>query len=344
VTGSGRRAAIRIGVIGAGAMGSVHASAWARIEGAELAGIAARSGVRVKALAARLGVPAHTDPAVILDDPDIDAVDVTVPTRLHRDFVVRALERGKHVLCETPLAPGVAEAETMLAAAHASGRLLQVALLQRLADSSMRVRDLVRSGELGRPRAVSTQRLWPGASQAASHHGDALEELALFDIDLLLWALGAPRAVMARAARDARGGADHVHCWLEFDGLTAHVEASRVLPASFPFRIAGLALFERGALEWRLDFPDPEGIPSVRLTRYPSEGRPVEIPPLAQDPYEAECRHFLHVVRGEADPSLLDARAALAGLRVIDAARASLASGAPVPLDARDPAGLVRAN
>jgi UDP-N-acetylglucosamine 3-dehydrogenase len=325
--------AIRVGVLGAGAMGGAHASAWARIEGAELAGVAGAGGPRAKALGERLGVPWSADPASLLDDASVDAIDVTVPTHLHERFVTAALERGKHVLCETPLAGSAAGTDAMIDAARASGRHLQVALIQRVADLGQQIRDIVRSRALGELRVVSTQRLWPGLTQGATHHGDALEELALFDIDLLVWTLGLPRAVTARAAHAATGELDHVLLWLEFAGPTASVEASRVLPAGFAFRFGGHAVFEHGTLEWRLEFPDPEGPPREIFRRYSMKGDPEELPIRGGDPYEAECRHFLRVLRGEADPALLDPREARAGLRVVDAARASLESGGPVPLE-----------
>jgi predicted dehydrogenase len=320
---------LRVGVIGAGAMGHVHSLAWARIEGAELAGVVGAGSARAKALGERLGVPWSLDAASLLDDPSVDAIDVTAPTHLHAHFACAALERRKHVLCETPLARGAREVDPLIAVARASGRHLQVALLQRVAELGRQLRRVLRSGELGRARTVSTRRLWPGLTQGATHHGDALEELALFDVDLLVWTLGLPERVSARGALDREGAADHVLMWLDYGGLTAQIEASRVLPAGFTFRIDGHAVFEGGTLEWRLEFPDPEGPPRALFRRYGQDGGVEDVALAPEDPYEAECRHFLHVIRGEADPGLLAAREAQAGLRVIDAARASLASGAP---------------
>src|SRR5215831_13781298 len=124
-------------------MGAVHAAAWARIDDVELA--------------ARFAVPAFTDPVAVLDDASIDAVDLTVPTTLHRDLAIAALERGKHVLCETPLAPSVPDVDAMIEAAHRARRNLQVAQLVRLAQPNVEVRDLVRAGALGRPLVVSCE-------------------------------------------------------------------------------------------------------------------------------------------------------------------------------------------
>src|SRR5262249_7977222 len=113
-------------------MGSTHAAAYATMEDVEIAAVAGRGEARARSLAARLGVRA-ADPRSILDDGSIEAVDITAPTAAHRELVIAALGSGKHVLCETPLAARVDDAEAMIRAARASGRLLAVALLSRVA-------------------------------------------------------------------------------------------------------------------------------------------------------------------------------------------------------------------
>src|SRR5262245_29923750 len=316
-------------------MGAVHAAAWARIADVDLAAVVGRSPSRARDLAARFAVPAFTDPAAALDDASVDAVDLTVPTALHRDLAIAALERGKHVLCETPLAPCVADVDTMIEAAHRAGRILQVAQLVRLAQPNVEVRELVRAGALGRPVVVSCERLWPGLDaldDPADHHGDALDEVALFDLDWLLWCFGLPDAVAAHASATSGTRLGHVLVVLEFGVVRAFVEASVRLPASFPFRLATRVVCEDDTVVWSVRFA-AAGPPEVIVSRYPRRGAAEIRSPRGPDPYLAECRHFAGVVRGEADPELLDPAGARDGLRIVAAARASLArGGARVPL------------
>ena len=323
----------RIVVVGAGAMGTVHAHAWSRIDGAELGGVVGRTPTRAGPLAARLGVPLLPDVRAVLDDPTIDAVDVTVPSALPRELVTAALERGKHVFCETPLAPTIADVDAIAATAHRTGRLLQVALLQRVADLTVEARAIVRGGTLGRPRVVTTERLWPGLDQIADptdHHGDALEELALFDFDWLVWTFGLPRRVAARAAASTGAAVDHAVVSLDWSDIHATVETSRRLPASFPFRLGARIECEGGALEWTLRFPAPDRPPDVRFMRFPRRGAAAAITTPPRDPYEAECRHFLAVLDGRADPALLSAESARDGVRVVEAARAAISRNTTV--------------
>src|SRR5579872_4436459 len=145
---------MRIGILGAGDMGRTHARMYAAMPDVEIAGIVGRSVAKVEQVAGELGVPALVDPWVILDDESIDAVDVTYPSALHRHWTVAALERGKHVFCETPMALTLEDADAMIAAACASGTILMPAQIQRFGIEYAFIHDEVASGKLGRPLAA----------------------------------------------------------------------------------------------------------------------------------------------------------------------------------------------
>jgi predicted dehydrogenase len=331
-------APIRIALLGAGGMAGAHAAAYAELHDVAIRAVVGRTARRASALAQRHGATATTDVAAVLSDPEVDAIDVCTPTALHPELVLRALEHGKHVFCETPLAADAATARRLAEAARASGRLLQVALLSRFAQPGARVHELAATGGWGAPLCFTAARLWPGRPRGAAastddHHGDALEELALFDLDYAVWTLGLPARVTATAPPPhGAGQVDHVLVSLEYaSGATAFVEASRILPDSFPFRIEGRMLFERGAVEWTVRF-DGAGAPTMRVGRHPHGGAADVSEELEENPYVAECRHFVACLRDEEDPALLSADAAALGLTVVDAARRSLAERGPVVL------------
>ena len=104
-------------------MGRTHAAAWEAIAGVEIAGVAGRDGIDA-----------------LLDDDSVDAVDVCTPTATHTDLVRRALARGRHVLCETPFAETVDEADAMIAAAGDTGRILMVAQVLRSVGECIEMR------------------------------------------------------------------------------------------------------------------------------------------------------------------------------------------------------------
>ena len=148
--------AVRWGVLGAAKIAvekvipAMQTRANCRIEA-----IASRDAGRAGAAARALGIPrAHGSYEALLDDPDIDAVYNPLPNHLHVPWTVRAMEAGKHVLCEKPAAPNAAEAEALVAARERTGRQVQEAFMVRHHPQWLRARALLRAGRIGRVRAV----------------------------------------------------------------------------------------------------------------------------------------------------------------------------------------------
>ena len=128
---------MRIAIVGAGWAGGIHAAAYASMEGVEIASIVGRGPRRAKELAAKVNAPSTTDLAAVLEDESIDAVDVCVPSGLHRQVAVPALNAGKHVLLETPIALTLKDADAILSAAKRHRRIVAVA--QTMASMSSMV-------------------------------------------------------------------------------------------------------------------------------------------------------------------------------------------------------------
>jgi len=317
---------LRIGILGAGWTGNVHAHAYAQMADVEIAGVVGRREPKVQELASSLGVPGLTDPWQLLDDDTVDAIDVCYPTRVHHEYAMAALQRGKHVLCETPLALTLGEAEAMVAAARASGKLLLIAQVMRFVEEYTYVRDTVRSGDLGKPLVAYAYRAgprWPRHSSA--EFGELVIEPMIHDFDYLNWLLGKPAAVSATGLAGPTGEVEHVFASLQYAGMLGQVEGSHLVPASYPFTTHLRVLCEEGAVETGFRFlaDRVEGV----LIRYPQTGAP-ETPTIpARDPYWAECCYFVDCVAGKADPTLISAEVARAGLQVALAAKESLAQG-----------------
>ncbi len=150
---------IRIGILGAGAMGSEHAAVYRAIEGVEVAGVSSRNFERAVAAARICNAKPVTDPFLLIDDPTIDAIDVCLPTIDHREFVVAALQRGKHVFCETPFALSLSDAAAMSEAARNSNRILLVGLLVRSIAEYEHAHRVATSGEFGKLLSITAYRL-----------------------------------------------------------------------------------------------------------------------------------------------------------------------------------------
>ena len=122
-----------------------------------------RPSERAAKVAESLGAELTTELDDVLRDSEVDAVDVCLPTPLHRDVTERAFAAEKHVFLEKPIALTLEDADGIIAAAERSGKLLMVGLVLRFWPEYVELGRRVAAGELGRPRAVSTHRLSPPA-------------------------------------------------------------------------------------------------------------------------------------------------------------------------------------
>jgi predicted dehydrogenase len=326
---------IRVGILGAGAMGSEHAYCYSVIEDAELVGIFSRN--RERALAAAKGSTALavTDPFRLIDDESIDAIDVCVPSVNHREFVVAALNKGKHVFCETPFALALADAEAMMAAAEKAKRVLLVGLLLRSAAQYEHIHQVAASGEHGAVLSVTAFRLGsylrPGAPDHKPHYSDPSTELMTFDFDFVIALLGRPSRVTATEVKMEDGSPGEISALLDYGGTkSATVLASGIMPVSRPFTAGFRVVFERAAYELTTEFG--EGPPNSDFQVFPSNGPRKKVEIRGHNPYEKELRHFVECVRNGVPSSLLNAGHAVAALEMSLATQRALRERAPVPL------------
>jgi myo-inositol 2-dehydrogenase/D-chiro-inositol 1-dehydrogenase len=144
---------MRFGLIGYGAWGRHHAAAIAEGEGTELAAIACKSEEsRRQAQADHPGVPVTLDYRELIGRGDVDAVDIVLPTFLHADAGVKALEAGKHVLLEKPMAGTAEECDALLQAAGKSDKVLTIGHEFHVSKQWGKIKELVNAGEIGAPQ------------------------------------------------------------------------------------------------------------------------------------------------------------------------------------------------
>jgi len=148
---------IRVGVIGAGLAGSLHLAALlAQPETFEPVAVCTRRTERAAAVALETGIPAHTgDYRALCKDPEIEAVIVATPPHLHHAMAIAALEEGKHVLCEKPMARNLAEARDMQRIADRIGTVAMVNFQHRFLPVRHQIKALIDEGFLGEPRAAT---------------------------------------------------------------------------------------------------------------------------------------------------------------------------------------------
>jgi myo-inositol 2-dehydrogenase/D-chiro-inositol 1-dehydrogenase len=197
---------MRFGLIGYGAWGRYHADAISAAPGAELSAIAC-AGEASAALARERHPTAgvHLDWRAVIADPSIDAVDIVVPNHLHAEMAIAALDAGKHVLLEKPMAATIADCDRIVEAVRRSGKVLSVGHELRASSQWGLIRRLIRDGEIGEPLYANISLFrFPYRRGAAGWRYDSarvgswiLEEPVHF-FDMLMWwfeELGDPHLV-----------------------------------------------------------------------------------------------------------------------------------------------------
>jgi len=211
------RKSIRVGLIGVGGAAQInHIPALKRTEGLELVGLCDRDPEKASRVAQKFQVPQAYDRLDdLLNDDSIDAVDICTPNFLHAPMGIAALEAGKHVLCERPLARSADEAANMAKAAKKADRTLLCCVQHRFRPDAQLLKKFVDKGDLGeiflakagwlRQRTEWDSDEW--RRQKKESGGGVVLDLGFQMLDLSLWALGSPAvsSVTASVHRQRRG-------------------------------------------------------------------------------------------------------------------------------------------
>lgn len=279
---------MRVGVIGVGSLGQHHARLYAGLPGARLVAVVDRDGDRARLVGERHGVPGFADLTALPDD--LEAVSVAVPTVEHAAVTEACLARGLSVLVEKPMAPSVAEAESMVAAAARAGRLLLVGHTERFNPAFRAVASRLRD-----PRFIEAHRL--GVFTARSTDIDVVLDLMIHDLDLVLSLVrGEVAAVDSVGVNALTDKVDIANARLRFEnGAVANLTASRISTD----RVRKLRIFEADAY---LSLDTAEQSAVVYRLKRGSGTRPEivkeDVPVEREEPLAVELRAFVAQVRG----------------------------------------------
>jgi predicted dehydrogenase len=342
----------RIGLIGLGYWGPNIARVIDRIEGGELAAICDADPERLTSWARRYPQARPSQRVEeLLEDPDIDAVVIATPADTHFEIGLAALDAGKHVLVEKPLARSAEEAERLKVLADARSLVLMPGHVFLYNAAVRKIRDYITSGELGEIYYVYSQRLNLGQVR---RDVNALWNFAPHDLSILAWWLGAPPLrVVARGYSYIQPGIDDV-VFMTLDypgGIGANVHISWLDPHKVRLMTvvgsekmavyddtsadARIRLYDKGVTRRIVD--DPGQV--TTLGRYETfdhfqlllRAGDVLIPKIDfTEPLQLEIEDFIGAIRDKRPP-LSDAQTGIDVVRALEAAQRSMdGSGSPV--------------
>ena len=319
--------ALRLALLSTARINAALATGAREVDEVEVVAIGSRDLARAEAQAAELGVPrALGSYEAVLEDPEVDAVYVSLPNALHVPWAIRALQAGKHVLCEKPLTRRPDDAEAAFAAADAAGRVLMEAFMWRHHPQTRRLEELARTqiGELRAVRAVFSFPLGdPGDVRlSAGLDGGALMDVGCYCLSGMRLVAGEPERVFAEQVSGGDGVDVRMTGALRFaGGVLGHFDCAMDLPMRTGLEVVGA----EGSL--LLDDPWFGRYPRIVVRRLDGTVEDVEID--AADPYAWQLRDLAAAAAGERAP-LLGRDDALGQARAIAALYASAASGTAV--------------
>lgn len=334
---------IRVGVVGLGRFGRLHADILADLPGVELAALCdSRQETLAELPEAWQEALITTDYAHCLDDARLDAIHIVTPDDLHVEMIRQALARGLAVFVEKPLATTYADAQAVVEEARAAGVLLQVGFVLRYEPRHAYLKEQIEAGVLGRLASLRLKRHAPQSwFHTYGHTIHPMLESTIHDIDLCVWYVDQPCRQVYAVDRSFLGadGPDTSIALLEFaEGTVAMVDASWLVPAGAPWSTVELGgtidadleiMGTRGTA--RLDFLEAGfSVWTEEGAAYPEVSAWPRIMGVTQGALRAELADFVASVRTGQPSSIASVEDAVAGLAIVEAIQRSVQEGRPV--------------
>ncbi|MDQ6885185.1 MAG: Gfo/Idh/MocA family oxidoreductase [Candidatus Dormibacteraeota bacterium] len=299
---------IRVGVIGAGSMGRNHLRVLRDLPDVDLVAVAEADVSLAEQAAHRYGIKAYRDHRELLRTEHLAAVTVAVPTTLHHEVGVDALQAGCHVLIEKPIAATLEAAEALVAASAAAGRILMVGHVERYNPAIIELKRRLHNGEGGRIFEIHTRRLGPFPERIRDV--GVVLDLATHDLDIIRYLSDSEIVrLYAETRRNVHGSNEDLSCAI----LGLANEAVGVVELNWltPTKVRDVTVTgERGMFRAEYLTQDlffyenaevgQEGWEHLRILRGVREGVMTRFAVNRQEPLHLEMRAFMEAARGGA--------------------------------------------
>ena len=321
---------IKVGLIGCGFMGGMHAACYEALAALDVK-VTAVADVRpefAKKLAGE-GVAIYETGMELIDKADVDVVDICLPTHLHTAHAVAAMKAGKNVFVEKPICIQEDEMALLLTTEKETGAKVQVGQVIRQWSEYMWLKQAVESNVYGKVLHGHFRRLssfpawaWENWLHQVEKSGGLAIDMHIHDVDFVRYILGDPDTVKAQAYRDEKGVIQQINALYGYgNNVSISVEAGWNYPVDFPFTADFRVKFEKATVVFS------EGV----LTLYLNEGG-IVVPELAEEfqgdnniggnvsslgGYYNELKYFVEGLQGKNDLSIATVREAIASVKLV---------------------------
>lgn len=329
---------LKVGITGMGFMGKMHFGCYYEHPDAKIVAICDAEATRLKNTSGEAGniagaekpldldgIELYTDFDKMLKEADLDIVSITLPTFLHKDFTVKALNAGVNVLCEKPMATTEQECLEMVAAAEKNNKKLLIGQCVRFASEYMFAKKIIDSGEYGQVISASFRRLataptwawnnWITSSDSKS--GGALLDLHVHDADFIQHVFGMPKKVRTFGSKGIGGVCHSLTSYIYDDNKTITAEGGWSMMSGFGFEASFNVVMEKATLVF-----DCTRDPAFRLCL---EDGTVKTPEVSTvDGYHNEIDWLIKSIKGQAVDQIITPKQASDSIRLVLAEKDSI--------------------
>lgn len=333
----------KVGIIGMGMMGSTHLDVYSKLDGVKVVAVADLIKERREGLTKAAGnIEGQSQGGVdfsafrkyeegmdLIADPEIDLVDICLPTPLHTEYVKAALAAGKHVLSEKPFATNTREGNELAEAARSSKGMLMCAMCMRFWPGWDWLKDRVDDQSFGKVLGAQFRRTssHPGGPFYSDGDacGGAILDLHIHDTDFIQYCFGLPKAVYSRGYAKETTHIDHVITHYIYDDIPLVVaEGSWCFQLGAPFQMQYSVNFENATAVFDL------AAESVLTLIQDGETTSVDLEEGMG--YDHEIAYFLDCIAKGENPTIVDPESAVTSVRIVEAEVESIRTGLPVQI------------
>lgn len=318
---------LKVGLIGCGGIGAVHARCWMVYgQNIKLVAIADNNVERVQKIADECGAKIYKNGFTLLEQEELDVVDICLPTFLHAEYALKAMDCVKNVIVEKPICLKEEEAKQLLEKQKQTGALIQVAHVVRFMDDYQYLKELVDSGTYGKVIAGNFKRISPRPTWMKGHDdmdrtGGMALDLHIHDVDYIRYLMGGePQDMKSWMVKDENGVIQHIWSSYRFGESILTAEGSWDYPSGFSFAQTFRVRMEKAAVVL-----DESGV----LTVYPEDGETF-IPELGEKaimdlginvsdlgPYMKEIHYFVETIQAGNEKGIASLGDAVASFRLV---------------------------
>ena len=329
---------LKVGIVGLGFMGKMHYRCYNAMDNVQITAVCDADAEQLKNTSGVSGnisgaeqeldfsdKQLFSDLTSMLAEADLDAVSIASPTFLHVSQTIEALNSGKNVLCEKPMALNSSDCFKMVKTAERSGKCLQIGHCIRFWPEYVQAKQIIDSEQYGKVLAASFQRLgitptwsWDNCFLDGNRSGGAMLDLHIHDTDFVQHVFGIPNEVFSRGVIGPSGDYDHtVTQYLYDDQKVITAEGGWIMAPEFGFEMSFKIMLEDATLLY-----SSAQQPTFKIC--PKEGEMI-IPEIEDgDGYSFEIQHFVDFISGKSVQSVISPEQSADAVKIIEAEKESV--------------------